>query len=590
MSTAIRNLQELLDVAAGRGEADLYLKGGSMVNVLSGEIYPANVAVWQDKIAYVGESSKMVGSNTTVIDAGGYYLCPALIEPHYHPWMIYNPVSLAEVALCRGITTMVCDNLFFFVQLGAQGLLKLIQFLDHLPVKFLWLARAIHQSPDPCEEEMFSTGNLQKLFSDPRVVKLAEITRWPLIVEGNTSILEKICLAREHRIGMEGHTAGCSYDRLNVMAAAGTESCHEAITAQEVAQRIRLGYWAMLRHSSLRPDLPELLRTITEMNLHTGRMLFTSDACGPGFIAREGLLDGMLRLAVATGVNPVTALQIATINPATYLGLEKELGSISPGRRADILLLPDLKNFTPHMVLSGGQVAAVDGKPDAPLVAPDWDKMGLHTNLPSPDLLNNPSLFGVPSDKPEVFPVVDFVSAVITRQQDRLLQPRSGFLEREEDMLYCTHIDRYGKWLTNGFVKGMGRVEAFASTFTTSFGLMVLGRDRSSMARAAAEVAAMNGGMVLIESGQVSFRLPLQLGGLMSDSPISTLTGKVNELEELARGFGYPYNDILYSILFLSCDFLPGLRMTALGIKDVKSQKIIVPSRNFPGTFKAPVN
>ena len=582
LADQVRNLRELLDVAAGRSEADLYLEGGSLVNVLSGEIYPANVAVWRDRIAYVGDSRRMVGDGTRVIDAAGYYLSPALIEPHYHPWMIWDPVKAAEAALCRGITTLVCDTLFFFVHLGPDGLLRLIEALDRLPVRFLWLARVAHQTPDPREEEMFSLDNLQKLFKDPRVIKLAEITRWPSVVEGDEALLARILLAREHGLEMEGHTAGCSYDRLNVMAAAGTRSCHEAITAREAAERVRLGFWTMLRHSSLRPDLPELLRAVTEMNLHTGRMLLTSDGCGPGFIAREGLLDGMLRQAVAAGVNPVTALAMATINPAVYLGLEQERGSIAPGRRADILLWPDLTDFTPHLVLAGGRVAAQDGRPVEPLPSPGWAGLGLATRVPDPASLNDPSLFGVPASQGAVFPVIDLVSAAITRREDRFLPVRDGFLEREDDLLHCTLLDRFGQWLTGGFIRGLGQVEALASTFTTSYDLLVVGRDRAAMARAAREAASGPGGIVVIEDGRVAFRLPLPLGGLMSDAPVAVLNERVRELEELAGAFGYPYHDLLYTTLFLVGDFLPGLRITPAGIMDVKTRRVIVPSRPWP--------
>jgi len=579
LSSTTKDLQELLDVSAGRREADYFLKGGSLVNVLSGEIYPANVAVWQDKIAYVGGSEKMVGTNTTIIDARGFYLCPALIEPHSHPWGIYNPVSLAEAALCRGITTIVGDNLFFFVHLGAKGFLKIVDSLDNLPVRFYWVARAIHQSPDIIEENIFSIDNLQELFSEPRVVKIGEITRWPLIVEGEYSLLEKISLAGTYQKGFEGHTAGCSYDHLNVIAAAGAESCHESITAEDVAQRLRLGFWTMLRHSSLRPDLPELLRAITEMRLPTNRMLFTTDGSRPSFIAREGLIDGMLRKAVKAGINPVTALQMATINPAMYLGMEKNLGSIAPGRQADILLLPDLEKFAPHMVISKGKIVAVDGKLSVALTAPDWGEMGFRTRLPCPELLTNPSLFGVPSEHEKVFPVIKVISAVITKRQDCLLKPRDGLLEREDDLLYCTLIDRFGKWVTNGFVSGLGQLEAIASTYNTSINLLVLGRDRSSMALAASEVAKMNGGIVLIENGQVSFRMPLKIGGMASDRSFSVVVNEMKELEDKVKQYGYHYNDFFYTLLFLVCDFLPGLRITASGIIDVKKQQVIVPAQ-----------
>jgi len=585
---ALKKLRGLIDVAAGRREASIYLEGGMLVNVISGEIYPANIAIYDDKIAYVGASKKMVGASTTVIDAKGFYICPALIEPHFHPNVGYNPASLAEVALCRGITTIVCDSIFFHTRLGAQGLLKIIKSLENLPIRLFWTARIFYQGATETDTN-FSETSLRKLFRDPHIIKIGEIARWPLIVDGNESLLEKICLAREYNIGVEGHTAGCSYDRLNAIAASGTESCHEAITAEEAAERLRLGLWTMLRNSSLRPDLPELIQVITLMRLHTGRILFTTDGPSPSFIAREGLLDGMLRLAVKAGVNPVTALQIATINPATYLGIEKEVGSITPGRHADILLLPDLENFNPHMVFFNGKVVAVAGKLSVPLTPPDWKEAGLHLNLsPLRELVSVPFLFGVPADKPKVFPVINFISSVITKQQDCLLEPHGGFLERKEDMLYCALIDRYGKWVVNGFIRGLGLVEALATTGTSAFNILVFGQNRSSMARAAAEVVEMNGGIALIEDGQVSFRMPLELGGLMSSSPFAVIADKTNELEKKALKFGYPYNDFIYTLAFLTSDFLPELRITTSGIVNIKSRQILFPAQEINQLFDKP--
>jgi adenine deaminase len=579
LPATVKEIQKMLNIARGKQEADLYLDGGNLINVLSGEIYPANVAVWQGRIAYVGKSRGMVGAHTTVINTGGYYLCPALIEAHYHPWVIYNPVSIMEAALPRGITTMVCDNLPFFIQLGAEGLIKLMQALENFPLRLFWMARLLPQSPDPDEEEIFSIAYLKQLFGDPHVLKMAEVTRWPRLVEGNSSLLEKIHLAKETGLGFDGHTAGCSYDLLNAAVVCGIESCHEAITAEEVAQRVRLGLWTKLRYSSLRPHLPELIRAITEMNLSTGRMILTADCPGPSFVAREGLLDGMLRIAVANELNPVTALQMATINPATYLRMDNELGSIAPGRWADILLLPDLENFMPHMVISRGRVVAVDNKLAVSLTAPDWKELGLHTHLPPADLVSNPHIYGVSSDKTEGFPVIKVISAAITRREDRRFKQQDGFLEREEDILYCTLIDRHGKWVTNGFVRGIGQIEALATTFTTSLDFLVLGQDRPAMARAAAMVVEMGGGIVLIEKGEVLFHFPLELEGVMSARPFAEVAGKIEKLEQEIRKLGYSYTDILFTLVFLVADFLPGLRITASGIIDVKSRQVLIPSR-----------
>jgi len=579
LDKAIAGIKDLLEVAGGKREAELYIEGGTLVNVFTGEMYPANVAVYQRKIAYVGESRKMVGSRTEVIKASGYYMCPGFIEAHGHPWMVCNPVKMVEAALPLGNTTFVCDNLFFFVYLGAEGLIKLIDILDDLPASLFWVARIMHQTSDPREQEYFSLANLDRVFGHPRVIKVGEITRWPLLVEGNDFLMTKMNLARSHNLGFEGHTAGCSYDRLNALVAAGVESCHEAITAEEVIQRLRLGLWTILRQSSLRPDLPELLKAVGEWNVQTGRLLFTTDGSTPAFLKNEGFIDGMLRVAVSEGLNPVAALQMATINPATYLGLDREIGSIAPGRQADILLLPDLKNFKPHLVIAKGRVAAVDGRIYSPLPEPDWKSLGLCTQLPSLDIVTDPSLYGVPAVGTTVFPVIELISAAITKLREMRVSSRDGFMSCEGDLLYCSLIDRHGQWVTNGFVAGLGKMEALATNFTTSYDLLVLGQDRAAMARAAADVVEMGGGTVIMENGEVVFRMRLEYG-TMSAGSFEQISEEVEELAKTAANCGYPFNDILFTLLFLVCDFLPGPRITARGIYDVKSRRVLVPSRS----------
>lgn len=579
LDISVEELRRFLRVAGGEGEADLYIEGGSLVNVFTGEIYPANVAVYRGRIAYVGGSRRMVGAGTQIIDASGCYLCPGFIEAHAHPWMACNPVRVIEAALFRGTTTFVCDNLYFYANLGADGFLKVKRALDSLPVGMYWLARIMQQTPVPDEEEVFSISNLARVFAEPGLLRVGEITRWPLLAEGNESALQKISLAKEYGKGIEGHTSGCSYDRLNVIAVAGIDSCHEAITAEEVVQRLRLGFWTILRHSSLRPDLPELLRAVTEHKVHTGRLMFTTDGSCPAFLLREGFTEGMLRTAVRAGLSPVTAIQMATVNPAVYLGLDQETGSIAPGRRADILLLPDLENFRPRLVIAGGKVAAADGELCVPMPEPDWFSLGLRTRLPPLELISDYSTYGLPASEPAVFPVIEAVSAAITRLNEMPVQVRDGFLDCGEDLLYCTLIDRYGRWISNGFIKGLGRFDALATTFNAPCGLMVLGSDRRAMAGAAAAVSEIGGGVVLVEEGREVFRMPLRYGGLMDGYSFEEAASRVEELEEKVRQCGYPYNDILYTMLFLDCDFLPGPRITTSGIYDVKSRKVLFPSR-----------
>ncbi|HUD99265.1 MAG TPA: amidohydrolase family protein [Bryobacteraceae bacterium] len=172
-------------------------------------------------------------------------------------------------------------------------------------------------------------------------------------MRGDACVLEGIAHARALGKRADGHTAGASYEKLNAIAAAGISACHEAITAREVMDRLRVGLWTMLRHSSLRPDMPELARAITGMRADTGRLMLTVDGPAPGFIAQAAFIDEALRRAVAAGVAPVTAIQMATINPATYYHMDEEVGGIAPGRRADLVLLPDLEHFRPVRVACG---------------------------------------------------------------------------------------------------------------------------------------------------------------------------------------------------------------------------------------------
>jgi adenine deaminase len=270
---------------------------------------------------------------------------------------------------------------------------------------------------------------------------------------------------------------------------------------------------------------------------------------------------------------------MTTLNPAAYLGLDDELGSIAPGRWADLLLIEDLENFSPHLVFSRGELVAVDGKLTNSITEPDWGEIGLNSRLPSLDLAANPETYQVLGSRNEAFPVVELISGAITRRQDRFLNEREGYLEREDDLLYCTLINSCSNQVTNGFVSGLGQFEALATTLSSSLNLFVVGQDFSAMARAASKVVEMGGGIALIEKGEISYSFPLKLAGVMSTQSFAEAAAKIQELDEKASALGYKYNDICFSLLFLTCDSLPVLRITASGIIDVKNKRTVVPSR-----------
>lgn len=577
------NRYDLIEVAQGKRPADLFLEGGRVINVYSGEILRQNVAIYKDRIAYVGESTASVGSSTHVIDAKEYYLSPGYIETHAHPWVIYNPVSLAGKALSLGTTTLVNDNLFFYLHMGEEGFSKMMEDLAALPLHQLWLVRIVSQADYPGERDWFHPDSVRRLLQSEHVIGTAEVTRWPLLYNREDFVIETVEYAKRLGKLSDGHNAGCSYEKLISIAASGISACHEAITVQEALDRLRLGLWTVLRNSSLRPDLPELAKLITEKKVDTRRILMTTDGPHPAFIDEIGLVDGLIREAVAHGIPPVHALQMVTINAATYLGLEEHLGGIAPGKRADLLLLPDLTTFRPKRVIARGQSVARDGRLTVSLPHVDWGQYMVREPFTiSEKTLLDPNFYRLSvTESSQPVPVIHFRIAVITQRKDMKL-PRDGHfvdISHHPSLAYAALIDRDGQWVSRGLLENFTtHIEGMASTYNTTTHLLVIGRNPEAMARAALKVKEMEGGIAIVENGKCILEIPLPLAGMMTTDPeFQTAVKYQNRLMDAVKARGYPFHDILYTMLFLTCDFLPGLRLTPYGVYEVKQDKVVHP-------------
>jgi adenine deaminase len=576
--------QELIEVAQGRRQADLYIKGGTVINVYSGEYLSFNVAVYKDRIAYVGDSEAMVGEKTIVIDAQGKYVSPGFIEPHAHPWVIYNPVSYVTKVLTLGTTTIAHDNLFFYLHMGPKGFRDMVKDLRQLPGNNYWLVRLVSQAMYDEEREEFNSEAIRGLLEMEEVVGTAEVTRWPLLYQGDPLLLELVEYSKRSGKVSDGHTAGCSYDKLNSLVAAGVSACHEAITAKEALDRLRLGMWTTLRNSSLRPDFPELIKLITEGRVNTSRVLMTTDGPHPAFIEEQGCIGGLVSRAVELGLSPMQAVQMATINPATYLKKDELIGGIAPGRRADILILPDLVHFRPELVISGGTMAAKDGRLLLPVPPINWDKYNLREAFAiKRDVLADPELYSYPRVHAESeVPVAFFRSTVITQLKKMGLPAVGNYVDvtKQEGLLLANLIDRDGKWITRGILENFAvSIDGLASTYNTTTHLLAIGRDPQAMAKAAQRVHELGGGIVLVDRGEIVLEIPLPLTGMMTTDPeFSTAVEYQTALLSAVKERGYPFHDILYTLLFLTCDFLPGPRLTPKGVYDVKTSTIVSPA------------
>jgi len=574
--------QRLIETARGDRPADLFVRGGTIANVYSGELHEGNVAVAGGRIAYVGRGERALGPETEVIDASGKVVAPGYLEAHFHPWVLYNPVSLVEGILPLGTTTVVADNLFFFMQMGPEGFSAMADDLRDLPLLYLWMARLTSQSKGPGEDEMFALERVEPLLRREDVIGTAEVTRWPALSAGDPGLISGIRAAKALGKIVDGHTGGASESRLQPVAAAGIDADHEAITKQEVLNRLRLGIWTMLRNSSLRPDLPELLRAVTENGVSTQRLVMTTDGPAPEFIADNGLVDGMLRVAVENGVPPMQALQMVTLNPATLFRIDGQVGGLGIGRRADILLLSDLVSFRPETVITGGRVVAENGELRGPLREVDWDSYGSGPRFDSDLDLADPLLYAykLPEIGAEV-PTMHLRSAVITERRDRRIAAKDGLavLEGHEDLLHAALVDRAGGWVSRALVSGFAPdLDGLASTYNTTTQMLALGRDPRSMALAARRAGELGGGIVVVLEDDVVFELALPVTGMMSTLPFYGVIERNRELSGMIARAGYEHHDILYTLLFLTCDFLPALRLTPMGLLDAKSAEVLVPA------------
>ncbi len=595
MKRTFRTLDEirtLLDVAAGRRSADRYLDGAVLLNVYSGELHPANVAIAARRIAYVGPSRSMIGPETEVLPLGGKILAPGYIDPHTHITGMTTPVEFAREVLRGGTTTLVADTLQILLQTPPKRIPELLTVLSRMPVLILWYLR-LHAASHLADETMFALDRVAGLMDVDAIRAVGEVTRWAAVYHGDDDLLQKIALALASGRRVEGHAPGASYDRLEALAAAGVSSDHEAITPEEIVNRLRAGLYTMLRHSSLRPDLPGLAAAITDERIRSGRLMLTADGPEAVTIAERGYMDHVIRTAIASGIPPVQAYQMATLNPAAYYGLDEEIGGIGPGRRADVVVLDDLRNPTPALVLAQGAVAVREGTCEAAFPQVDWTlyfpPRFRPTWAPHPDLfemrrdeagsLTAPGAGDAPAPGGAVrFPAMHLENSVITRRVDVTVPVEEGVLRPPAGVLRLALVDPGGRWIVRGLLANfVTRLGGLASSFNVVAQLAVLGQDPADMARAARRVLEIGGGIVIVEGAKTVLEIPLPIGGIMSPERLPAIADMARRLYGLLREHGYPHMDPHYSLLFLPFDSLPDIRITYRGVWDVRRGKVLVP-------------
>ena len=593
--------RRLVRVALGTEPPDLLVTGARLVNVYSGEIQEGiQVAVVGDRIAWVGTAAREAGPGTTVIDAAGGYLSPGFVDMHGHADFLVNPVALAKAILPLGTTAMLTDTHDTAGALGPFGVDLLLETTKDIPFHYYFtLPATCPPLPEIEGEDLFPLSEIEARLDDPRILAFSEITAWTRLLEEDPILMEKVAVGREVGLRLEGHTAGCSLDKLEALVALGISSCHESISVHDVLMRLRLGLATALRDGSIRAELETLAGVITENpGLDTARLMLTPDWMSPQDVLRVGYLDHVVQKAIGLGIAPMTAYQMATINPATYLRLDHRIGGIAPGRQADMLLIEDLARPRPSLVMVGGKVVAREGRvvDDEPFAAAfpavpvsRWPRHRVPAGTVGPECFRLDRARAdevVGGDGPAVLHAVHMQNKTITRPLRVAVDLVGGFLPvirrgrcltgvaagEDVELLYLSlWSGKRQAWLTvalSGFGAPVGGLAS--SVVHETHAPLVLGADPADMAFAVRRMLSIGGGVVLVEEGRVVQELPLAAGGLLHTGSLEEVAAGMDAINRYLRARGCPWDDPFFGMNFLTFTGLPFVRLTPSGLFEAK--------------------
>jgi adenine deaminase len=547
LSRAARH--ELVAAAGGQHPADLILSGARVLNVFTGALRPADIGIAAGRIAWVGENPGLESLNRQ--DLGGAIVVPGLIDAHSHVDLMSVPSQFIAAAARFGTTLVAADLYFMSRRLDDESLRRLLTQLDASPTKLLWGLRS--SLAGGADEPEHPIDRLRRLLEWEGISSSGEWTSWPALLTGDARQEEFATAVLDAGLRIDGHLPGASPSTLSRLAAAGVSSDHEAINGDELAARVDLGYWSMVRHVALRPDGPALGAAIVERSLPTTRLLLTADGPLPREI-NQGHLDNVIRTIVAAGVDPIAAVTMATLNPAVYLGLDAHVGAVAPGRCADLVVLEgELADFRPARVFCDGRELSVERTVEDAI---DWQSFGV---------VMRPAEL----DATALAEICDAGPALAMRGVFARLDERPG----EASRAYIALISRDGSWIVGATIDTFD-FPAVATSLTGDTDLLLIGRDPEAMLAAYRRVIDMGGGLACPGD-----ELPMPVLGEHSDLPVAELAVALEHFEATS-GVGVGPVPFSSRSMFLTLPALPSVCLTPRGVVDVRSSDVLSPPRS----------
>lgn len=567
-----KHLRTHVSVLDGKTSPTILLKNALYLNQTFRQWMRANIWIYEDRIVYVGENLPPRMENCEIIDCTNEIVVPGYIEPHAHPNQLYNPHTLAAYASQFGTTTIINDNMSLVMNLKKKEAFTLLKDLRSIPTTMFWWCRFDPQTEILNEEDVFSHSNIKSWLEHDAVLQGGELTGWPKLLDGDDMMLHWIQEAKRLRKKIEGHLPGASEKTLAKMMLLGTDSDHEAMTGEEVYNRLMQGYMVSLRYSSIRPDLPEILDDMKRLGIQAfDRLMFNTDGSTSTFY-EQGITDHMIRIAIEKGVPVIDAYNMATVNIARYYNIDHLHGNIATGRVANINFLSSIENPTPHSVLAKGKWVKREGQVIDAYHSINWDEYGLKPMELDWNLSVDDLQFSMPFG-------IKMENSVITKPYSIAIDASGEELSTDHDECFFTLIDRNGKWRINTLLKGFAtNLSALASSFSNTGDIILIGKSKRDMIVAFDRMKKLGGGIVMVEEEQVVCEIPLRLNGIMSNLPLKELIDEEKKLLVELRDRGYSFSDPVYSLLFFSATHLPYIRITPQGMYDVMNKTVLFPS------------
>jgi adenine deaminase len=576
---------DLIAVALGNRPADLVVKNAQIVNVHTREIYPGGVAIVGQRIALVGEVEGAIGPQTKVVDAGGKLLVPGFVDAHIHvESTLLTPTEFARAVLPHGTVAVSTDLMEVTLVAGVSGLKEILAEARQTPVGFFYMVPSFME-----ESELQTVGGLlgpelvDELIDLPEAVGLAEVLAPPILAESSHSA-HMLQMATQKRKTREGHGPALFGPRMQAYAGAGITSEHESTTAEEALGKLRAGLRVLIREGSASTDLKPVIKIITEHGVDPRHVGMISDDIDALHITRLGHMDHKIRMAVAEGVEPIVALQMATLNPAESLRVDEDWGSIAPGKYASLSILSsDLAQCQVETVIAKGQVVYQDGKLAANIPSANYSSQLVNTVQLARPVTADDLLFKVDGSAGKARVRVLGASGItlLKEAQEADLPVVNGVIQPDpqHDILAVACVERYQKSgrIGKGFASGFGlRSGALASSVGHDHhNITVVGATAADMAIAVNRIAEMGGGLVVVEKGQVLGELALPICGLVTAEPAEAVADKVDRMNQALNKLGCQMINPFMTLSFITLVYIPAYGITDRGLVEFTEFKVV---------------